>query len=238
MELEKSYGVDGFRFDLVNEKYYLMLASGKSLRLDSVGFHDINFEPSAVSLKLTEVSEVTGRTRTWYKLHGCLMVFAWIGTSTIGIIVARYFKKTWVGSQMFGKDLWFVVHQFCMGITVVLSIIAFTIIFIDVGEYITNYHSILGTITFAFCLLQPIAGILRPSPSHKLRKYFNIAHFTFGNTTHLMAFVTIIFAVTSLKRPELPEWTLYILIACLIAYILLHIVLSVRTINIIVILSY
>lgn len=231
MELNNFNIVDGHKFDLINEKYYLLLASGTSLRLNSVGFHDINYESSAASLKLTEVSEITGRTRTWYKIHGCLMVIAWIGTSTVGIIVARYFKKTWVGSQMFGKDLWFVAHQFCMGITVVLSIIAFTIIFIDVGEYLTNYHSLLGTVTFAFCLLQPIAGLLRPSPSHKFRKYFNIAHFTFGNTTHLMAFVTIILAVTSLNRPELPEWTLYILIACFIVYILLHIVLTVRMIT-------
>lgn len=228
MELANFYVVDGNTFDLVNEKYYLLLASGTTLRTGSVGFHDINYEPSAASLKLTEVSEVTGRSRTWYKIHGCLMVIAWIGTSTVGIIVARYFKKTWVGSQKFGKDLWFVAHQFCMGTTVVLSIIAFTIIFIDVGEYLTNYHSLLGTVTFAFCLMQPIAGILRPHPSHKYRKYFNIAHFTFGNVTHLMAFVTIILAVTSLNRPELPDWTLYILIACLVVYILLHIVLTVR----------
>ncbi|CAO1330498.1 unnamed protein product [Diamesa serratosioi] len=228
VELDNFYVVDGNRFDLVNEKYYLLLVSGTSLRIGSVGFHDINFEPSAESLKLTEVSEVKGRTRTWYKIHGCLMVFAWIGTSTVGIIVARYFKKTWVGSQMFGKELWFVAHQFCMGTTVILSIIAFTIIFIDVGEYLTNYHALLGTATFAFCLLQPIAGLLRPSPSHRFRKYFNIAHFTFGNVTHLMAFVTIILAVTSLKRPELPEWTIYILIASFVVYIVLHIVLTVR----------
>ena len=231
MELEHFYVVDGNRFDLVNEKYHLLLSSGTSLRTDSVAFHDINFEASADSLKLTEVSEVKGRSKTWYKIHGCLMVIAWIGTSTLGIIIARYFKKTWVGSQMFGNDLWFVAHQFCMGITVVLSIIAFTIIFIDVGEYLTNYHALFGTATFAFCLLQPIVGLLRPSPSHKLRKYFNIAHFTFGNATHLMAFVSIILAVTTLSRVEVPYWTIYILIACFVLYILLHIVLTVRIIT-------
>jgi hypothetical protein len=37
------------------------------------------------------------------------MVAAWIGSASIGILLARYFKKTWVGSQLCGKDQWFAV---------------------------------------------------------------------------------------------------------------------------------
>lgn len=42
-------------------------------------------------------------------LHGSFMVAAWIGSASIGILLARYFKKTWVGSQLCGKDQWFAV---------------------------------------------------------------------------------------------------------------------------------
>lgn len=41
------------------------------------------------------------------------MIIAWIGTASLGILLARYFKTTWVGSQMCGKDQWFVVSIFC-----------------------------------------------------------------------------------------------------------------------------
>lgn len=37
------------------------------------------------------------------------MITAWIGTASIGILLARYFKQTWVGSQLCGKDQWFAV---------------------------------------------------------------------------------------------------------------------------------
>lgn len=37
------------------------------------------------------------------------MLTAWVGTASIGILLARYFKQTWVGSQMCGKDQWFAV---------------------------------------------------------------------------------------------------------------------------------
>lgn len=37
------------------------------------------------------------------------MLAAWIGTASAGILLARYFRQTWVGTTMCGKDLWFAV---------------------------------------------------------------------------------------------------------------------------------
>lgn len=47
-----------------------------------------------------------------YRLHGILMFSAWVGTTSMGIIFARYFKNQWSGKQVLGKDLWFVVRYF------------------------------------------------------------------------------------------------------------------------------
>lgn len=46
---------------------------------------------------------------TLVKLHGALMVAAWMFAASCGILFARYFRLTWVGKQLGGKDLWFVV---------------------------------------------------------------------------------------------------------------------------------
>lgn len=35
------------------------------------------------------------------------MIVSWIGLASLGIVLARYYKSTWVGSSVFGKDLWF-----------------------------------------------------------------------------------------------------------------------------------
>lgn len=37
------------------------------------------------------------------------MLVAWIGAASVGILLARYFKQTWVGSSLCGKDQWFAV---------------------------------------------------------------------------------------------------------------------------------
>lgn len=58
---------------------------------------------------LSDVSEVVAASKILLRLHGALMLAAWIGTASVGILLARYFRQTWVGSQMCGKDLWFAV---------------------------------------------------------------------------------------------------------------------------------
>lgn len=40
------------------------------------------------------------------------MLAAWIGTASVGILLARYYRQTWVGKQICGKDQWFAVNIF------------------------------------------------------------------------------------------------------------------------------
>lgn len=40
------------------------------------------------------------------------MAIAWMFTVSCGILFARYFRLTWVGKQVMGKDIWFVVRDF------------------------------------------------------------------------------------------------------------------------------
>lgn len=50
---------------------------------------------------------------TLVKLHGTFMVTAWMLAASCGMLVARYYKLTWVGKQIGGKDLWFAVSFIC-----------------------------------------------------------------------------------------------------------------------------
>lgn len=101
--------INGMKFDLRSQSYYLLLASGSKIRPNTVDYHDIVRLSSQKALKLSEVSSVAGRSKILLRLHGAFMIVAWIGTASIGILLARYFKQTWVGSSFCGKDLWFAV---------------------------------------------------------------------------------------------------------------------------------
>lgn len=59
---------------------------------------------------LADVAVFGGASKLFLRLHAAFMIVAWIGTASVGILLARYFKQTWVGSQLCGKDQWFAVR--------------------------------------------------------------------------------------------------------------------------------
>lgn len=181
--------IEGNTFDLINQRYHLLLATGKELRDNSVSYHDIGREASATALSLSEVSNVSARSVLLLRLHGAFMIVAWIGTTSVGILLARYFKQTWVGSQLCGKDQWFAWHRICMILTWLLTMAAFIIIFVEIRGWsqANNPHAILGVITTAICFIQPIGAAFRPAPNSKKRPYFNWIHWGGGNVAHILA---------------------------------------------------
>ena len=81
------------------------------------------------------------------------MIAAWIFTASLGTILARYFKTTWMHMKCLGKDVWFPCHVSLMTLTWVLTLVAFVLIFIELNIEWTkipikdNPHALLGCIT-------------------------------------------------------------------------------------------
>lgn len=101
--------VRGKRFDLINDKLHVLVASGTVANSSQVGYHDIGRIASSEPRALSVIAEFKGASKLLLRLHGAFMLVAWIGTASIGILMARYFKQTWVGSSLCGKDQWFAV---------------------------------------------------------------------------------------------------------------------------------
>lgn len=76
-----------------------------------MGYHDVGRIASAEARYLSEVTEFAGASNLLLRIHGAFMLTAWIGTASVGILLARYFKQTWVGSSLCGKDQWFAVRS-------------------------------------------------------------------------------------------------------------------------------
>ncbi len=179
--------VKGKTFDLHNNHLHILLATGSSLKQGKVGYHDIMRAASGNKVQLSQISNVKDSSKLLIRLHGSFMIFAWIGTTSIGIMLARYFKPSWKGKRLGGKDLWFVGHQFCMILTWALTVVAYIVIFVELDGWSFSYHAVLGTITTIFCFLQPIGAFFRPGPAHEKRPVFNWLHFLGGNVAHIFA---------------------------------------------------
>ncbi|XP_055603210.1 putative ferric-chelate reductase 1 homolog isoform X2 [Uranotaenia lowii] len=218
--------VKGQKFDLINGKYHLMVAVGSKADSTHVSYHDIGRHVSGAPMALAEVGPVMGRGKLMVRLHGAFMLTAWIGTASLGILLARYFRQTWVGSQLCGKDQWFAWHRFMMVITWTLTIAGFIIIFVDLGRWSPSPHAFVGLATTIICFLQPIGAYFRPHPGTKRRPVFNWLHWLGGNLAHILAIVAIFFAV-KLQKAELPDWLDFILIAFVAFHVIMHLIFSI-----------
>ncbi|KAG5873690.1 hypothetical protein JTB14_016858 [Gonioctena quinquepunctata] len=220
--------VNGVNFNLVSESYNLLIASGSTAEENSVDYHNIAFLASGKPQALSDTSEVKAASKLLIRLHGSFMLAAWIGTASLGILLARYYRQTWVGTTMMGKDLWFSWHRVFMVLTWGFTMVAFVLIFVELKDWSgeKNPHAILGTITTILCFFQPIGAYFRPHPGTSKRAIFNWAHWLIGNTAHIIAIVTLFFAV-KLTKAELPDLVDYILVAYVVVHVIAHLLLSV-----------
>lgn len=76
---------------------------------NGVGYHDLLYDSTGEAKLLSDVGSFTASSNMLIHIHGSLMIVAWMGTTSIAILLARYYKQTWVHSRMCGKDHWFAV---------------------------------------------------------------------------------------------------------------------------------
>ncbi|XP_034935155.1 putative ferric-chelate reductase 1 homolog [Chelonus insularis] len=215
-------------FDLIEKNYYLLLAAGSKLKHTSeVGFHDIIYVASDTPKKLADIGKIMAASDAYIRIHGALMIFSWIGLASIGMPLARYYKQTWVKSQLCGKDQWFAWHRFGMILTWTMTLIAFILIFVKTGGWSREtLHASVGLATTILVFIQPFMAALRPHPNTPRRPLFNWTHWLIGNLAHLFAVASLFFSVR-LTKAKIPRWVDWILIAYVILYAINHILLSI-----------
>jgi len=167
------------------------------------------------------------------KLHGIFMILAWMGCAGTAIIMARYFKDTWKGHQILGKDRWFQAHRTLMTITVLLTIVGLVLAFVHTGgwqydsTFISNYpHPVLGLVTAILAFIQPIMAFFRPHPQTEWRVWFNWAHFLVGNAAMTLAFASIILAASLKSIPVSVTGFLACIAVYIAVYVIAHLVLT------------
>ncbi|XP_062619064.1 ferric-chelate reductase 1-like [Saccostrea cucullata] len=168
-----------------------------------------------------------------YKLHGSLMIFAWIFLSSIGIITARYYKTERRDMMLCGDQVWFAIHRTAMTLAFIITTVAFVIIFMQVGTLLQvtdcgiylKYHPILGITVMALTVVNPTIALFRCSPDHKYRHVFYYSHKFIGISAQIMAAITIYFGV-NLEKSNTPVGTSSVVIGYVITYIIVEVLLE------------
>jgi hypothetical protein len=140
---------------------------------------------------------ITVEDKPLIKAHGIIMVLAWITLASTGMLLARYFKVVFLGTK------WFNAHRTHMIIAVILSIVAFIIIFVEAEEWVYNSHNdwkynahpIIGLICIIFALANPIGALFRCHPGTPNRWIFNWAHFLGGVTALITGIVAVFLGI-------------------------------------------
>lgn len=211
----------GLTADMKSTNYYLLLARGDG----ELSYHSKDRSFTGEPVALAQVSRAESGSNVLLKVHGLSMLSAWIGCAGTGIIIARYFKQTWKGTQVLGKDLWFVLHQTAMGSCVLLTVIGFILVLIETQgwnyslDFIKdNPHPAVGLATVILCLIQPLMAFFRPHPGTKYRVVFNWLHWFVGNSAFTLGLAAI-FLAGDLAAIKIDP-TGYV--ACLIVYVIVY----------------
>ena len=190
-------------FDLASP-YFLQIAKGSidisrnsdtSIELQNVKLrYHRQRGASSQAIYFKNYISIQNDDNTYFVLaHGCLMVLSWMFLASVGSLTARYckthFQESWVPipTQIYGKDWWFRMHQICMCLTWLFTLISTLIIFISKGlrplqfhRISSNPHAIVGLVAVTLAFIQPILAYFRPSASSDKRPLFNRVHSTIG----------------------------------------------------------
>ncbi|KAM9349345.1 putative ferric-chelate reductase 1 [Symphorus nematophorus] len=202
------------RFDL-DQDYFLFLADGHAQH-GKIRRHERQPLISSQRKLITGPPEVLRGSRgpIIMKMHGALMLLAWMLTGSVGTFIASFYKAEWPNQTLLGQKVWFQVHRGLLMLTVTLTVVAFCLPFFYRKGWSkrAGVHPYLGCCVLALSLVQPIMAAFRPSPDSHRRFIFNWAHWGVGSVTEIMA-VAAMFLGTHQSSLLLPQpWATHILL--------------------------
>ncbi|XP_041769842.1 putative ferric-chelate reductase 1 homolog [Anopheles merus] len=159
------------------------------------------------------------------RLHGTLMVVAWLFFNSLGNTVARYFKTTWTTRRYFGVPVWNFYHRIYMMASWILTCAAIVCIFVDVQGFEAHAHSIVGLATFALVFIQPILGLMRPS-QQPAQSAIRILHTLLGHAAYILA-VTNMFLGVGLEAAHISSVMYGLLAGAVGIHVLAHVAFNV-----------
>eukprot|EP00250_Pteridium_aquilinum_P013410 c21323_g1_i1 orf=222-1457(-) len=129
--------------------------------------------------------------------HGVVNTVGWGILLPCGVIAARYLRP-------FSDPAWFYIHVFLQLAGYALGVAGWAT-GLRLGSYsvgvVYHKHRNVGIALFAVATLQVTALLLRPKKDHKIRKAWNIYHYTLGTTILVLGILNIFYGFDILSPP-------------------------------------
>ncbi|XP_060585814.1 putative ferric-chelate reductase 1 [Ruditapes philippinarum] len=215
--------VEGFdRIFNLDQPWYLLVTSGfvdHGSKLKHKLYPNGPFI-SPYKIDFQQVDNVTGtKVNHLVKIHGCLMVFAWMILASGSIILARYYKHQWPEGRACGRRIWYQVHKIVMLLVVVCVVASFIVIWVHTKGYaklkganaIQKAHPTLGIIVMGLTIINPIMAFIRPRSDTATRPMFKYVHGFVGTTVYVIAILNCILG-TTLPKVHVPSYTMWIMV--------------------------
>ncbi|XP_077981575.1 putative ferric-chelate reductase 1 [Glandiceps talaboti] len=231
------YEQETVTYDLTDEHFLLVArgpprqVNGQTLKSKHSNLPAIS--SSKITASLIAVDDSVAKRPILLKCHAGLMVGAWLGFASIGIMFASYFKIFWPNSKLCGEKPWFAMHRFFMVMALLCFVGGFVVIFVHVGDFI-HYetmdqpifiHAACGISAVALGLINPFMALCRPTPTASKRPIFNWCHWCVGRSAHILA-IACVFIGVNLEMLDLPDYTFWILVGFVCFHALIEIVMK------------
>ncbi|XP_042354229.1 LOW QUALITY PROTEIN: putative ferric-chelate reductase 1 [Plectropomus leopardus] len=202
------------RFDLDHD-YFLFVASGRA-QYGRVWKHSQQPLISTHRKHITGPPEVLRGSRgpIIMKMHGALMLLAWMLTGSVGTFIASFYKPDWPNQTLLGQKVWFQVHRGLMMLTVTLTLVAFCLPFFYRKGWSKHagVHPYLGCCVLTLSVIQPIMAVIRPPADSHRRFIFNWGHWGVGSVTEIMAVAAMFLGTRQSSLPLPQPWATHVLI--------------------------
>uniref|UniRef100_A0A8C3AD42 Ferric-chelate reductase 1a n=1 Tax=Cyclopterus lumpus TaxID=8103 RepID=A0A8C3AD42_CYCLU len=198
------------RYDL-DQDYFLFLTNGHA-QYGKVWKHSHQPLISTHNKRITGPPEVLRGSRgpIIMKMHGALMLLAWMLTGSVGTVIASFYKPDWPNQTLLGQKVWFQVHRGLMVLTVTLTIVAFCLpFFYRKGWSKVQYTHCKYIVLHCSCIYINISNLF---VSLSRRYIFNWAHWGIGSVTEIMAVAAMFLGIRQSSLPLPQPWATHVLI--------------------------
>ncbi|KAI3846367.1 hypothetical protein MKW92_001744 [Papaver armeniacum] len=152
-------------------------------------------------------------------VHGVLNAVSWGILMPLGALIARYLKV--VDSA---GPAWFYLHMACQHVAYVVGVTGW-VLGLRLGSESVGIqysaHRYIGIVLFSLGTLQVFALLLRPSPDHKYRFYWNIYHRMTGYTVIVLSVINV-FKGLDILDPEKNWKMIYVIIISVLGIIAIN----------------
>lgn len=186
----------------------------------------------SIALPREEESEGSDENELKYtRLHGTMMITAWIVFASTAILFARFGRNLAFGSKkkLLGEAIWFQFHRLFACLASVLTLLGFFFIlvaskgtWVETDEGLEYVHSILGVIVFSIGVFQAWIALFRCHPDGAYRFIFNWIHRLAGVVSFLLSIPTLFTIAIYLDSERtgmiiiLSIWSAWIVIATIV----------------------